>query len=126
MDDGKLPCLEPGCGFRAKNKAGLGGHRRAKHPPPPEMLSTTETVRRWVAGRESHPLAVVAVKIAALVEESQSARDVPRLTAELRETLAQLGEPESEKVDQVDEVAQARARRRAAAAGGVGSAGDGQ
>lgn len=111
------------CGFEAKNAAGLGGHRRAKHPLPPAPVSVVEAVFGEIRGREDHPLAATAVMLARAMDESESARDLPKLAAELRATLVALGEPASEQEDPVDELTQRRRARRAAAAEAVGSAG---
>jgi hypothetical protein len=111
------------CGFEAKSGAGLDRHRSAKHPTvdggPVEMAVRLDL--RSVSGSEG--LKQAALKLAARLDEGASARDLPGLAAELRQTLATLGVKvvEERRVDLVDQLASARAARIAAAEGAVRS-----
>lgn len=105
------PC--PDCDFEAKGNSGLASHRRAKHPEP-ETVSVEDAVRRdleQVAGAEG--LRAAAIKLGAKMDESMSARDLPGLAAELRQTLATLGvvTEDEESTDAVDQLAARRVAR---------------
>jgi hypothetical protein len=106
------------CGFEAKSGAGLDRHRTAKHPRV-EGGPVEQAVRRdlrAVVGAEG--LKASAVKLAARLDEGASARDLPGLASELRQTLSDLGVTVSaeEQVDAVDQLAARRHARVTAAA----------
>ena len=105
------------CGHEVKTQAGLDRHRSAKHPAA-EGGPVETAVRldlREVDG--SGGLQQSAVKLAARLDEGASARDLPGLAAELRQTLSDLGVTVKveKRVDLVDQLASARAARISAA-----------
>jgi len=105
------------CGHEVKTQAALDRHRAAKHPVS-EGGPVEAAVRldlRDVEG--SQGLQQSAIKLAARLDEGASARDLPGLASELRQTLSDLGVTvkEEKRVDLVDQLASARAARIAAA-----------
>lgn len=101
------------CGFEAKTQAGLDRHRSAKHSEP-DCGPVEGAVLRDLRGvRGSEGLQQSAVKLAARLDESTSARDLPGLAAELRQTLATLGvvTEDEERADVVDQLAARRVGR---------------
>lgn len=103
----------PDCGKTAKSEKGLVQHRRAHHPEP-AVVSVEDAVRRDLGGCDgSEGLQASAVTLAAKLDESTSARDLPGLAAELRQTLMLLGvtERDEEGKDTVDDLAARRVAR---------------
>lgn len=101
------------CGFEAKNNRGLSAHVRAKHPVS-DPVSVEDAVRRDLGGCDgSEGLKASAITLAAKLDESMSARDLPGLAAELRATLTALGVTERDKEghDTVDDLAARRVAR---------------
>ena len=116
------------CGKVTKSDKGMVQHRRAQHPEP-EVVSVEAAVRRDLAGNAgSEGLQASAVTLAAKLDESTSARDLPGLAAELRATLTLLGvaEREEEGKDTVDDLAARRVARFADAKDHVRPASGGQ
>lgn len=105
------------CGFEAKNNAGLGGHRRAKHPFADLGLVEAAVSRDLQVVADLGGLRASTLKVAAKIDETTSARDLPGLVAELRAAYSQLGLSVSGKggADAVDELTSRRARRIAGA-----------
>ena len=102
------------CGFEAKTGAGLDRHKAAKHPQP-ECGPVESAVRRDLADVEDADGLVEAMfRVAARLDESMSARDLPGLSAELRAGYAQLGKSVTdveEGKDTVDDLAARRVAR---------------
>ena len=106
----KVPCDD--CSFQAKNNSGLAAHRRARHPEPqsgPVEVGVRRDLRDvdGLAGLQAS-----AITLAAKLDETTSARDLPALAAELRQTLSDLGVSVNEEVG-ADDVDQLAARRKA-------------
>lgn len=98
------------CGHKVKTQSGLDRHRSAKHPMP-EGGPVETAVRLDLRGvNGSDGLQASAVKLAARLDEGASARDLPGLAAELRQTLSELGVTvtEEKRTDLVDELAEKR------------------
>lgn len=106
------------CGFEAKNNAGLGGHRRAKHPEPDRGPVQSAVARDLRQVADLGGLRASTLKVAERIDETTSSRDLPGLVAELRAAYSQLGMSVSGKgeADGVDELTARRARRIAGAA----------
>lgn len=107
------------CGFKAKNNAGLAAHVRARHPEPDRGPVETAVLRDLADVADLGGLQQSTLKLAAKIDETTSARDLPGLVAELRAAYSQLGKSVSGKggADAVDELTSRRARRIAAAQG---------
>ena len=117
----------PDCGKATKSEKGLVQHRRAHHPEP-DTVSVEAAVRADLVECDGPAgLKASAVVLAAKLDESTSARDLPGLAAELRATLTVLGVTarETEGEDTVDDLAARRVARFANAKDRVKPALDG-